>query len=91
MDDKLVYLCMTDEDFPRRIPFAFLEDIKQRFKAAYGDRGKRALAYEMNEDFKKVLQKQAVCLSLAFSLHRFIHCLRRNTLQQIRVQIALAG
>lgn len=60
VDDGLVYLCMTDEEFPRRIPFAFLDDIKNRFRAAYGDRGKRALAYEMNEDFKKVLQKQAV-------------------------------
>jgi len=62
VDDGLVYLCMTDEEFPRRIPFTFLDDIKNRFRAAYGDRGKRALAYEMNEDFKKVLQKQAVCI-----------------------------
>jgi len=60
VDDGLVYLCLTDEDFPRRIPYAFLEDIKGRFKAAYGERAKHALSYEMDEDFKKVLQKQSV-------------------------------
>lgn len=59
VDDGLIYLCLTDEDFPRRIPFAFLEDIRSRFVAAYGTRGKHALAYEMNEDFRKVLQKQS--------------------------------
>eukprot|EP00699_Malawimonas_sp_californiana_P001598 EC715849.1.p1 GENE.EC715849.1~~EC715849.1.p1 ORF type:complete len:201 (+),score=33.17 EC715849.1:50-652(+) len=58
VDDGLIYICMTDQDFPRRIPFAFLDDIKSKFKAAYGDRGRQALAYELNEDFKKVLQKQ---------------------------------
>lgn len=60
VDDGLIYICMTDQEFPRRIPFAFLEDIKQKFRAAYGDRGRQALAYELNEDFKKVLQKQMV-------------------------------
>jgi vesicle-associated membrane protein 7 len=42
----------------RRIPFAFLEDIKNRFKYTYGDRGKTAIAFQMNEDFGRELQKQ---------------------------------
>lgn len=28
MEKGLVYLCMTDEEFPRRVAFTFLEDIK---------------------------------------------------------------
>jgi hypothetical protein len=31
-----------------------------RFIATYGDRGKTALAFAMNEDFSKVLSKQMV-------------------------------
>eukprot|EP01111_Echinosteliopsis_oligospora_P005942 TRINITY_DN1973_c0_g1_i1.p1 TRINITY_DN1973_c0_g1~~TRINITY_DN1973_c0_g1_i1.p1 ORF type:complete len:269 (-),score=68.10 TRINITY_DN1973_c0_g1_i1:83-889(-) len=58
VDDGITYLCMADEEFGRRIPFAFLEDIKNRFKATYGDRGRTALAYGMNSDFSRVLQGQ---------------------------------
>jgi len=52
----ITFLCMADEEFGRRIPFAFLEDIKNRFKASYAERGKTALAYSMNEDFSRVLK-----------------------------------
>lgn len=31
----MVYMTMADEAFARRLSFAFLEDIKNRFKAAY--------------------------------------------------------
>jgi len=58
VQDGLTYLCMADEEFGRRVPFTFLEDIKNRFKATYGDRGKTALAYGMNADFSRVLQNQ---------------------------------
>lgn len=60
VDDGLIYMCMTDEETKRRLPFAFLEDIRQRFKSAYGDRGKTAIAFAMNEDFQRVLQRQMV-------------------------------
>lgn len=58
VEDGLVYLCMADEEFGRRVPFAFLEDIKGRWINSYGDRGQTALAYQMNEDFMRILQKQ---------------------------------
>lgn len=58
VDDGITYLCMADEEFGRRIPFAFLDDIKNRFRATYGDRGKTAIAYGMNTDFSRVLQNQ---------------------------------
>jgi len=58
VEDALTFLCMADEEFGRRIPFAFLDDIKNRFVALYASRGRTALAYAMNEDFSRVLQKQ---------------------------------
>lgn len=54
----LVYLCMADEDFGRSTPFHFLDDVMRRWVDTYADRGKTALAYGMNEDFSRVLQKQ---------------------------------
>mmetsp|Transcript_19263 Transcript_19263/g.45040 ORF Transcript_19263/g.45040 Transcript_19263/m.45040 type:complete len:219 (-) Transcript_19263:216-872(-) len=56
--DGITFLCMADEEFGRRIPFMFLDDVKSRFNATYGDRGRTALAYAMNEDFSRVLMKQ---------------------------------
>jgi len=58
VEDGLVYLCMAEGSFGRKIPFDFLEDIRNRWVDTYGDRGKTALAYGMNEDFSRVLQKQ---------------------------------
>lgn len=58
VDDGITYLCMADEEFGRRLPFSFLEDVKNRFKATYAERGKTALAYGMNADFSRVLQNQ---------------------------------
>jgi len=56
VDDGIIYLCMADEEFGRRIPFAFLDDLKGRFKVSYGDRGRTALAFAMNEDFSRVMK-----------------------------------
>jgi len=56
VDDQITYLCMADEEFGRRVPFTFLEDLKNRFKATYGQRGKTAPAFGMNEDFSRVMK-----------------------------------
>lgn len=58
VEDGITFLCMADEQFGRRLPFMFLEDLKNQFKASYGDRGKYALAYGMNEDFSRVMQNK---------------------------------
>ena len=58
VEDKIIYLCMCDDMSKRRIPFAFLEDIKQRFRATYGEKVHSAIAFSMNEDFGRTLQKQ---------------------------------
>ncbi|KAN0035948.1 hypothetical protein ACTA71_005242 [Dictyostelium dimigraforme] len=55
-NDTLTYLCMADEEFGRRIPFTFLDDVKNRFKSMYGDKGKTAIAYGMNSDFSRTLE-----------------------------------
>jgi len=58
VSDTLTYLCMTDKEFPRLNSFQFLEDIRTRFLATYGDRAKTAIAFALNSDFRKVLAAQ---------------------------------
>lgn len=58
VEDGIIYLCMCDDMAKRRIPFGFLDDIKQRFCATYGDKKHTAIAFAMNEDFGRTLQKQ---------------------------------
>lgn len=55
VEDGLTYLCLADEKQKRRIPFLFLADVKDRFRAAYGDRAKTAIAFAMNTEFARVL------------------------------------
>ncbi|MBA0699867.1 hypothetical protein Goari_001471 [Gossypium aridum] len=56
--DGLTVLCMADESAGRRIPFAFLEDIHQRFVRTYGRAIFSALPYGMNDEFSRVLSQQ---------------------------------
>mmetsp|Transcript_20342 Transcript_20342/g.18481 ORF Transcript_20342/g.18481 Transcript_20342/m.18481 type:complete len:217 (-) Transcript_20342:5-655(-) len=58
IENHILYMCMCDDMNKRRIPFAFLEDIQQRFKVTYGDKAQTAIAFSMNNDFGRVLQKQ---------------------------------
>jgi len=57
-EDGLIYLCMADDSFGRRTPFAFLQDIAERFISLYGkERPLSAPPYGMNE-FSKTIAKQ---------------------------------
>lgn len=57
--DGITYLCMTDESARSRLPFAFLNDISETFRAAYGDEAPHAaIAFEMNEEFSPVLRQK---------------------------------
>merc|ERR1719181_822792 len=58
LSNGLVYLCMAEETFSRRNCFMFLTDVAGRFEATFGDRGLQAGAFEMNEEFHRVLQSQ---------------------------------
>ncbi|KAK6173015.1 hypothetical protein SNE40_016555 [Patella caerulea] len=57
-EDKIIYLCITDDDFERSIAFAFLNDIKRRFQGQYGVRAQTALPYAMNSEFSRVIASQ---------------------------------
>ena len=60
VEGGIVYMCMCDDriEGKRRIPFAFLEDIKERFKSQYGNSAQTAIAFAMNDEFGAVLQSQ---------------------------------
>ncbi|XP_059155870.1 vesicle-associated membrane protein 7-like [Physella acuta] len=57
-EDRIVYLCITDDDFERSKAFLFLNEIKRRFKAQYGVRAQTALPYAMNSDFSRTMASQ---------------------------------
>ncbi|KAI3454217.1 hypothetical protein Pfo_010880 [Paulownia fortunei] len=56
--DGLTVLCMAEDTAQRRIPFAFLDDIHQRFVRTYGRAVLSAQAYAMNDEFSRVLSQQ---------------------------------
>lgn len=59
IENNVMYMCMSDDLNKRRIPFAFLEDIKAKFKLAYDSNViQTAIAFSMNNDFGRVLHKQ---------------------------------
>ncbi len=80
VDNNITYLCMADEEFGRIVPFSFLDgktfflaifnlftDIKNRFRATYGERGRTAVAFAMNQDFSRVMAN----LMVIFEFCRF--------------------
>eukprot|EP01027_Heterolobosea_sp_BB2_P002999 GEZU01004521.1.p1 GENE.GEZU01004521.1~~GEZU01004521.1.p1 ORF type:complete len:172 (+),score=39.94 GEZU01004521.1:380-895(+) len=58
VDNGLTYFCMSDKDFGGRRAFLFLEDIRDRFVSAYGERAKTAPPMAFNTDFSRVLYNQ---------------------------------
>ncbi|KAJ9082823.1 hypothetical protein DSO57_1000808 [Entomophthora muscae] len=57
-ENEIVYLCMAEETFGRRIPFAFLEDVRRRFVQSYSeDFVRSAPVYGINE-FSKILHSR---------------------------------
>lgn len=61
-EDGIVYLCMGDEAFGRRIPFAFLSQVQRDF-APFKQRSQNAIAYSFNREFAPVLQRQMASFS----------------------------
>eukprot|EP00730_Choanoeca_flexa_P008321 TRINITY_DN12475_c0_g9_i3.p1 TRINITY_DN12475_c0_g9~~TRINITY_DN12475_c0_g9_i3.p1 ORF type:complete len:186 (+),score=14.77 TRINITY_DN12475_c0_g9_i3:41-559(+) len=56
-EEGIVYLCLADEGFGRRIPFAFLAQISKDF-SPYKNGAHKAIAYGYNREFSPVLQRQ---------------------------------
>nr|CCA21993.1 vesicleassociated membrane protein putative [Albugo laibachii Nc14] len=57
VDNQITYLCMADAQFKLRVSFLFLEELKSRFLAKYGDRGTTAIAFAMNEEFQHDMRR----------------------------------
>ncbi|EDW09857.1 vesicle-associated membrane protein 7 [Drosophila mojavensis] len=62
-ENKIIYMCITDNEFERSRAFLFLADIKQKFIHTYGLQVATAIAYAMNTEFSKVLSQQMVYFS----------------------------
>jgi vesicle-associated membrane protein 7 len=58
VEKHIMYMCMCDDMERRRVPFAFLEDIKERFSSRYGDQAQTAHAFAMSDEFGGVLRSQ---------------------------------
>ncbi|XP_056684022.1 vesicle-associated membrane protein 714 isoform X2 [Spinacia oleracea] len=56
--DGLIFLCMANDTFGRRIPFSYLEEIHMRFMKNYGKIAQHAPAYAVNDEFSRVLHQQ---------------------------------
>ena len=57
VENGICYLCMSDEVDKHRIPYAFLNEMKEHFTAKYGvELPQRAIAFSMNEEFSKVIR-----------------------------------
>lgn len=59
VSDGISFLVMAEEALGRRVPFAFLEDVSQRFFGSYGATCREAVAYEYNTEFSQVLAQRA--------------------------------
>jgi vesicle-associated membrane protein 7 len=73
----------ADEDTKRRVPFAFLEDVKSRFVLSCGEQAQTAIAFSLNETFGPVLKKQMVKMVL---LCRFLASCECDTALAMRFQ-----
>lgn len=59
VESGICYLCMSDEKNKHRGPYAFLQDIRERFLAEYGvEAALKAIAFSFNEDFSKVIRER---------------------------------
>ncbi|ELU01615.1 hypothetical protein CAPTEDRAFT_163659 [Capitella teleta] len=57
-ENRIVFLCITDDDFERSKAFAYLGEVKRRFESQFGNRAQTALPYSMNSEFSPVMSAQ---------------------------------
>lgn len=51
---------MSDEGMKRRLTFAFLDEIKQLWRASFASIEQNVLAFSLNEQFSPVLRQKVV-------------------------------
>ena len=55
----ICYLCMSDQLNKHRVPYAFLQDMKDRFLSIYGpEQPLHAIAFSYNEEFSKTINER---------------------------------
>jgi len=58
VENGLTYMCMCDDLTKRRVPFNFLDDIKDKWRMKYADSGQGAIAFQMNDEFSGILAER---------------------------------
>jgi len=59
VESGICFLCMSDELNKHRIPYAFLNDMRDHFFGKYGrEEPLRAIAFAYNEEFSRVIQER---------------------------------
>ncbi|XP_057367101.1 vesicle-associated membrane protein 7-like isoform X2 [Daphnia carinata] len=55
LQNRIIYLCISDDEFERSRAFLFLNEIKKKFTYTFGEHAYSALPYAMNMEFSKTL------------------------------------
>ncbi|XP_019644786.1 PREDICTED: vesicle-associated membrane protein 7-like [Branchiostoma belcheri] len=59
VENGIIYMCAADASFDTKRPFAFLQDIKQRFMSgSLASRAITAAPFELNRDFQPILAEK---------------------------------
>ncbi|XP_034106173.1 vesicle-associated membrane protein 7 [Drosophila albomicans] len=72
-ENRLIYMCITDNEFERSRAFLFLADIKQKFIQTYGLQVATAIGYAMNTEFSKIMSQQMVHFSQSLEVDNISH------------------
>lgn len=62
VDQGITFLCMSDENMKRRLTFAYLEDIKKRWRDRFASVEGTALAFSLNDLFSPIMKERIVSL-----------------------------
>lgn len=54
-ENRIIYMCITDDGFERSRAFLFLTEIKKKFTQTYGLTVATAIAFAMNSEFSRTL------------------------------------
>lgn len=57
-ENRIIYMCITDDEFERSRAFLYLNEVKRRFQTTYGSRADTAIAYSMNNEFAQVMARE---------------------------------
>lgn len=59
VESGICYLCMSDDKNKHRLPYAFLDDLKNLFLQQFGlDYAQSAIAFSLNEEFSEIIRQR---------------------------------